>query len=409
MNAKLFNQPFDGAFGKIIINKLHEKYNELYIFSAFAKNSGVLRLKNAIDIFHNNNDGKITAFIGVDQDGTSYEALENLYHMCDSLYVIHSENMASTYHSKIYCLNGADSCWCAVGSNNLTGGGLWTNYETAMFTEFDDIPSEIADIINRYTDPSYPCSLKVDSVKDIDRLYANGYIDFETYQIVRVRSKGKITGKVRRNKIFGSDKVSIPKLNISKKDSSTAYLKKAYKGIIESRSNTQIYPSTNERFWFEMRKSTGGSRNILDLSKTGVIQHGSVVGTQYEIPGETNKMLGGIKFFGITPDRTGTRSNITINYLGRDYYPSTILYTPNNGSWRIQLKGDPVPNDGSEKLSAYGSNGDFVDKILIFEKIRKDYYALSTVDSSFLQQIKNSSMIWALNGAGAGSKAYGML
>ena len=163
---------------------------------------------------------------------------------------------------------------------------------------------------------------------------------------------------------------------------------------------------TNEQFWFEMRKSTGGSRNILDLSKLGQIVKGSVVGTPYEYS-DPNKMYGGVKFFEIHPEETSCEKNITINYLGKDYFPSTIKFAPDNGSWRIQLKGKP--DDDTDELSKYGNRGDFVFKILVFEKITSDYYVLSLLDDSELDTIKSLSRVWGRNGSGATSKAYGML
>jgi len=53
-------------------------------------------------------------------------------------------------------------------------------------------------------------------------------------------------------------------------------------------------------------------------------------------------MYGGIKFFDIDPEDTHIEKDISINYLGKDYYPSTIKFAPNNGSWRIQLTGSPA-------------------------------------------------------------------
>ena len=163
---------------------------------------------------------------------------------------------------------------------------------------------------------------------------------------------------------------------------------------------------TNELFWFEMRKSTGGSRNILDLSKLGQIVEGSVIGTPYEYT-DPHRMYGGVKFFEIDPEDTTREKDITINYLGKDYFPSTIKFAPNNGSWRIQLKGKPT--DGTDELSKFGNRGDFVFKILVFEKITPDYYVLSLLDNSELDNIKSLSRVWGKNGSGAASKAYGML
>ena len=129
---QLINQPFNGQLGTILTDKLSNgTYKYFAIVSAFAKNSGVLRMKDSIQNFRECN-GKIDAFIGLDAHGTSYEAVANLFSLVDNLYIIHDKNPAVTFHPKIYYLSDLkDSDWMAVGSNNLTGGGLWTNYESA--------------------------------------------------------------------------------------------------------------------------------------------------------------------------------------------------------------------------------------------------------------------------------------
>lgn len=412
-NMPIINQPFQGQLGDILINELNAEYSSLTIFSAFAKNSGVLRLKNAFDPFRKKG-GTIKAFIGIDLDGTSYEALLNLYSICDELYVIHSENFSTTYHSKIYLLENSDSAWCAVGSNNLTGGGLWTNFESCSIQSYK-LPSDyselepIYDIIGKYTDPTYACSAKIATKDDIDALLNANYITKEVTQKVGAISK-QLSRKSKQKKttLFGSEKVSIPVIvSINKKGRKTSNSQNTDNGIDFIIKTSSPKPAfTNEQFWFEMRKSTGGSRNILDLSKLGQIESGSVTGTPYEYttPG---KMYGGVKFFDIDPEDTSCEKDITINYLGKDYYPSTIKFTPNNGSWRIQLKGSP--DDGSDELSKFGNRGDFVHKILVFEKINTDYYVLSLLEETELDHIKAISRVWALNGSNSSSKAYGML
>lgn len=409
----ILNQPFQGQLGNILIDKIENyEYSNLTIFSAFAKNSGVLRLKASLEKFKKST-GHIRAFIGIDLDGTSYEALLNLFSLCDELYVIHSENISTTYHSKIYLLENATCAWCAIGSNNLTGGGLWTNFESTSIQEYL-LPSQkselnnIYSIIDKYSDASYICSTKIESIDDIDTLLNSNYINTEVSQKIKTIKK-RVTEKAnqKNNHLFGSEKVSIPTI-ITREKTRKLFSKDKTNSdvdyIIDVPTTTLAF--TNEQFWFEMRKSTGGSRNILDLSKLGQIVEGSVVGTPYEYT-DPHRMYGGVKFFEVDPEDTNTEKNITINYLGKDYFPSTIKFAPNNGSWRIQLKGKPA--DGTDELSKFGNRGDFVFKILVFEKITSDYYVLSLLDNSKLDNIKSLSRVWGRNGSGAASKAYGML
>lgn len=405
----IINQPFQGQLGDILISKLTENYKSITIFSAFAKNSGVLRLKDTLVSFKKSG-GYIKAFIGIDLDGTSYEALLNLYALCDELYVIHSENFSVTYHSKIYLLENDDKAWCAVGSNNLTGGGLWTNFESCSIQTYN-LPEEksglenIYSVMKKYVDPEYTCSIRITSIVDIDTLLNTNYISKEVTQKIDNMARRVSQKKCqKKNPLFGSEKASIPAIITTEKPH--APFSKAKVPVVDLALKPSAPAFTNEQFWFEMRKSTGGSRNILDLSKLGKIKFGSVAGTPYEYSAPT-RMYGGIKFFDIDPEDTSCEKDITINYLGKDYYPSTIKFAPNNGCWRIQLKG--APNDGSDELSRYGNRGDFVSKILVFEKIDTNYYVLSLLQDSELERIKKLSRVWALNGNGAASKAYGML
>ncbi len=407
----IINQPFQGQLGNLLKNELSSDYKSITIFSAFAKNSGVLRLKDSLEQFRGAG-GTIKAFIGIDLDGTSYEALLNLFALCNELYVIHSENFSTTYHSKIYLLEDEQKAWCAIGSNNLTGGGLWTNFESCSIQTFT-LPEEkneldnIYAIIEKYVDPCYSCSSKISSVKDIDTLLNDNYISKEvTQKITNLAKKVAQKKRQKKNTLFGTEKVSIPTLMSVKPLSDNLSILPGSTLDLVFTADKEAPAFTNEQFWFEMRKSTGGSRNILDLSKLGQIEAGSVKGTPYEYT-DPNRMYGGIKFFDIDPDDTSREKNITINYLGKDYYPSTIKFASDNGSWRIKLKGSP--NDNSDELSKYGNHGAFVHKILIFEKINTDYYVLSLLDESELDKIKSLSRVWARNGSSASSKSYGML
>ena len=182
----IINQPFQGQLGEILKVQLNSDYTSFTIFSAFAKNSGVLRLKESFEKF-NASGGTIKAFIGIDLDGTSYEALLNLYKLCDELYVIHSENFSTTYHSKIYLLANTEKAWCAVGSNNLTGGGLWTNFESCSIQTYD-LPDQgnelepINTLMAKYTDSSYACAVRINSLEDINTLLNANYISKEITQ-----------------------------------------------------------------------------------------------------------------------------------------------------------------------------------------------------------------------------------
>ena len=77
-SIRLLNQPLGGQVGNYIKDCLEDsKYNKLTIIVAFAKNSGVLRLKESLEAFRKSG-GEIDVYVGIDLDGTSYEALVSL-------------------------------------------------------------------------------------------------------------------------------------------------------------------------------------------------------------------------------------------------------------------------------------------------------------------------------------------
>ena len=163
--------------------------------------------------------------------------------------------------------------------------------------------------------------------------------------------------------------------------------------------------NTSELIWFETRRLTGGSRNILDLSKLGSIISGSGIGTRYETD-NPNIILGGIAFFDIQPEDTTVIKEIIVNYNGVDYSTCTIKFAANNGSWRIQLKGE---SPGEIKIHSINEIGWLVSKILIFEKIRTDYYSLSVLESENLPTCRAASYVVAHNGSRHDSKEFGLL
>lgn len=412
----MINQPFHGQLGELLYEKLSKSLGRVAsftIFSAFAKNSGVLRLKPALEQFKKAG-GYITAFIGVDAHGTSYEAVLNMFELCDELYIVHSESPASTFHSKIYELTNDGDTWIAVGSNNLTGGGLWTNFESAVCfegPECEDCVRMVAELSLKYKDPAYPCSRQIMSRDDIDELLAEDYLRNEMQIQMDTRHDSKHTAKqhIRRN-LFGiQNNIYLPKI---KKVNQYHPVGTTVHNSQDQEEVRAVYEITDtdisERMWFEMRESTGGSRNILDLSKLGTIIAGTPHGTRYETS-NPEFMLGGIAFFDIDPENTDIEKSITVNYNGIDYVNCTIKFPTgdhSNGSWRIQMKGQ---SEAGVKIHRVGGSEWLRHKILVFEKIRTDYYTLSVLNENQVDNLIGKSVVVATNGSSPTSKKYGLL
>lgn len=409
----LLNQPFNGQLGEILKDKMATPYNRLSILSAFAKNSGVLRLKPTLEQFRNSG-GYIEAYIGVDAHGTSYEAVLNLFELCDELYIIHSESPATTFHSKVYMLSNDDQDkWIAIGSNNLTGGGLWTNFESATYFDVAEETAtcavELDALITQFKAPAYSCSKRINSRVDLDELLTEDYLRTE----MRIQIDSRIehqrspanTG-VQQNRLFGTQNgIHIPRM--PQQPSGTVI--RNHRGQADVQAMMPITATNDfERMWFETRSLTGGSRNILDLSKLGSVIRGATSGTRYETDNPAI-MLGGVAFFDIDPEATDIEKSITVNYNGIDYEECVIKFPTgdrSNGSWRIQLKGESA---AGQKLHTVEGAEWLRFKIIVFEKIRTDYYGMSVLEEDQLTQLENQSRVVATNGSADNSKKYGLL
>jgi hypothetical protein len=77
---------------------------------------------------------QIHAVFGIDQLGTSREALDFALANFDSTRITHEDAgspISPTFHPKVYLFTGKHSAICFLGSNNLTVGGTETNFEAA--------------------------------------------------------------------------------------------------------------------------------------------------------------------------------------------------------------------------------------------------------------------------------------
>lgn len=409
----MLNQPFNGQLGEILKDKMAGPYNKLTILSAFAKNSGVLRLKPTLEQFKSAG-GYIEAFIGVDAHGTSYEAVLNLFELCNELYIVHSESSSTTFHSKVYMLsNDIPAIRIAVGSNNLTGGGLWTNFESATYfdvtQETENCVNALENLITQYKDPAYDCSKLITTKEDIDELLADDYLRSEMSIQMTARTEGQRRPTNTANqqvRLFGTQNgIHLPRL--AQQPMGTVI--RSRRGQADVQAIMPIVANNDsERMWFETRSLTGGSRNILDLSKLGTVTSGTAAGTRYETD-TISIILGGVAFFDVDPEDTETEKTITVNYNGIDYEECVIKFPTgdrSNGSWRLQLKGKSL---AGQKIHTVGGTEWLRFKIVVFEKIRTDYYGISVLDEDQLTQLESQSRFVATNGSAVDSKKYGLL
>lgn len=403
---ELLNQPFTGQLGNRLIELLDSPdYQTLSIAVAFAKNSGVLRIKDALERFRKRG-GKVNVYVGVDLGGTSYEALTALLLHTDSLNVVHSEK-GQTFHAKIYQFIGRDKGLVVVGSHNLTGGGLWTNFESSVLIPVGRSSANEVELQNGLDDYIGDLTslresfMPIGTQHDIDKLLENDYIFKEVTEQVRLAKAATRDGSQER--LFGNGApAKLPRVATSKEVA-----------VPSSPSGPISVPRSDEgqTIWFETRRMTGGSRNILDLSMKSLVEHGDPTGTPFELE-DPRLMRGGVEFFGLNPTATDQIKNITINFEGVDYKNNTILFPVGknpNGTWRLQIKG---VNHSEEKITeAFKTKGELylMMKVITFTKVQDDYYFISVFPDSELENFKAASRILARNGSTKNAKLLGLL
>lgn len=124
------------AIGNYLIQYLNRQdFHSFTGISAFASEAGIFGLSGHIQtakaVFKN-----ISLIVGIDQEGTSKEALEEILNLNIDSYIFY-QNEAPIFHPKIYLFEGDKKIKLIVGSSNLTGRGLFTNVESSLLIEFD--------------------------------------------------------------------------------------------------------------------------------------------------------------------------------------------------------------------------------------------------------------------------------
>lgn len=404
---KFILQPFNGQIGNEIINFLNlDDFNNFIFLVAFAKNSGVLRLKDNFNAFRKRG-GKIHAYVGIDLGGTSYEALTCLLHVTDNLGVVHFEN-SQTFHPKIYYFSGPTKNALIVGSSNLTSGGLWINCESSIII-YDLSHADqnlIQDQIAKLNELAEGCHL-ISTQADIDELLNAGYIEKEV--ILRINSKKGDSNQQVKKLFLQGIKALLPSLphEIGKSANVTERLKSHNHSLEDMDSRDWV-------MWIETGAMTGGSRNILDLSMKSLIEKGNPQDTPFA-SNDLRYMLGAVEFFGIKPDSLDQTKLITLNFEGIDYFENTILLPKgesSNGTWRLQIKGrDSSGNKFTSQLREKYGAAYLTQKILTFTKISGmgDYFVLEVFPKEEIDRFLSTSLLIGRNGVSPTSRRMGIL
>ncbi len=144
-----YNPNIDTSVANSLIDLLSSnEYSSFRCLVAFASRAGVSALSSHINSSKKHiKDYQI--IVGVDQEGTSEEALREVLEWGVPSYIYYTSQRI-IFHPKIYLFEGNTKCTLIVGSNNLTLTGLAQNIESSVQIDFDKTEEEGAKLLNDF-------------------------------------------------------------------------------------------------------------------------------------------------------------------------------------------------------------------------------------------------------------------
>lgn len=111
-------------------------HTRIVFVSAFVALRTILRLREPL-LRHIESGANLCFTLGIDLGGTSREVLDELLRWDCETFIFHNTIARATFHPKAYLFETATTATLFVGSNNLTDGGFYTNYEAAVRYNFE--------------------------------------------------------------------------------------------------------------------------------------------------------------------------------------------------------------------------------------------------------------------------------
>lgn len=153
MDLEVLVQPYreSASTGETFITTAlgDEDVSRVLIVTAWVRSSGMELLTSGLQALRQRG-GTARLIFGVDLGGTSQQGVALAQRNCADVHVVHDPS-GRTFHPKIYLAVGERVGYVLIGSNNLSAGGLWHNYEAAVTAVFDpQRESRISDGVEQY-------------------------------------------------------------------------------------------------------------------------------------------------------------------------------------------------------------------------------------------------------------------
>jgi len=211
MQVSFLAQPYNGQqLGDelLAVLSLHKRPSSVTFVSAFVAQQALRRLKKRLHDLHA--AGTVVRFvIGVDMGGTSREVLQELATWPIDVYVYKNRRGRVTFHPKIYLVENENTADLFVGSNNLTDGGLYTNYEGTAHINYS-LPTDAKELartkkdLGQFLAPTAPIAKKLDCAY-LEQLIALPEIPSEEQARMRKAQAGRQSSGSAARTIFGTE------------------------------------------------------------------------------------------------------------------------------------------------------------------------------------------------------------
>src|SRR5574337_2038228 len=139
MHVEYIVQP-DRQLGRILTELLDSSPKRIVFISAFVGLQTIIRIKTqALELKTDGSD--IRFVLGIDLGGTSQEVLKELLDWNIDVRIVKHRIPVHTFHPKMYLFEWENKAEIIIGSNNITEGGFFGNYEVAARIYYN-LPSD---------------------------------------------------------------------------------------------------------------------------------------------------------------------------------------------------------------------------------------------------------------------------
>lgn len=194
-----FNPKIDNSIGNKIMEFFSENNFQTFTgISAFASEAGVNGLASCIS--SSTSFENINLIVGIDQEGTSKETLEEILNLKVNSYIFY-QSEKPIFHPKIYLFEGNDKTAIIIGSSNLTARGLFNNIESSILIEFENNEAEGIQLLSEIkTYYSTLFDFKDPNLFKITQEAINYFVDSEIVPLKRIWLKKQGKKKVTQPK-----------------------------------------------------------------------------------------------------------------------------------------------------------------------------------------------------------------